>query len=57
MKGYCRDKGPNLYTEPWALFDDVDMSEKGQTIREAPDWRIMYGNGGKVQFEEVILLG
>ena len=57
MKGYCRDEGPNLYTGPWALFDDVDTSEKGQTIREAPDWKIMYGKGGRVQFEEVILLG
>ena len=52
----CGDKGPNLYIGPWALFGDVDMSEKGQTIRETPEWRITYGNGGGLQSEEVILL-
>ena len=24
----CGDKGPNLYTGPWALFDYVDASEE-----------------------------
>ena len=28
LKGYCRDKGPNLYIGPWALFDDIDASEE-----------------------------
>ena len=23
-----KDKGPNLYTGPWALYDDVDTSEE-----------------------------
>ena len=46
-----------MYTGPWALFDDGDTSEEGQTIREALEWRIMYGKGGGVQSEEVILLG
>ena len=26
-------------------------------IKQAPEWGIMYGNGGRVQSEEVILLG
>ena len=26
-------------------------------IEEAPEWRIMYGKGGGIQSEEVILLG
>ena len=26
-------------------------------IREAPEWRITYGKGGGIQFEEVILFG
>ena len=25
---YYGDKGPNLYTGPWVLFDDVDTSEE-----------------------------
>ena len=24
----CGDKGPNLYTRSWTLFDDVDKSEE-----------------------------
>ena len=24
----CGDRGPNLYTGPWALFDDMDTSEE-----------------------------
>ena len=29
-------KGPNLYTGPRALFDDVDTSEEEKVIGEAP---------------------
>ena len=25
---YYGDKSPNLYIGPWALFDDMDMSEE-----------------------------
>ena len=25
---HCGDKSPNLYIGPWALFDDMDMSEE-----------------------------
>ena len=53
----CGDEDPNLYTGSWALFGDVDTSEEGQTIWEALEWRITYGKGGRVQFEEIILLG
>ena len=29
-------KGPNLYTGPWALVDDVDTSKEKKMIGEAP---------------------
>ena len=28
----CRDKGPKLYSGPWALTDDFDWSEDKYTI-------------------------
>ena len=36
FRGYCGGKDPNLYIGPWALFDDVDMSEEEKTIGEVP---------------------
>ena len=34
LRGYCGGKGPNLYTMPWALFDDVEYVRGGEN-----DWR------------------
>ena len=45
---HCGDKNPNLYTGPWALFDDIDTSEEEKMIEEAPKWRITYGKGGGI---------
>ena len=28
FNGRCGDEDPNLYTGPWALFDNVDASEE-----------------------------
>ena len=28
LRDYYRDNGPNLYTGPWALFDDMDASKE-----------------------------
>ena len=56
LRGYCGDKGPNLYTGLWALFDNMDASEE-QMIEEAPEWRIAYGKGGGILSEKVIFLG
>ena len=56
LRGYCRDKGPNLYSGPWALFDDIDASEEEYMIEEALERRITYRKGGVVLSNEVILL-
>ena len=40
INNYCGDAGPNWYTGPRALFDDMDMSEEKSMIGKAPDERI-----------------
>ena len=56
-KNYCGDSGPNWYTGPRALFDDMDMSEKKSMIGKAPKGRITQEKGGGIKSKEIIPLG